>query len=186
MTLWLMRHAPVLLPAGICYGASDVPADDGASREAARRAAQQLPQGLTVRVSGLQRAQQLASHLATFRPDLPTAIVDPRLNEMNFGCWEMQAWNSVPQSAFDAWLADFDYHRFGGIESTQCVLKRVAEVLKHQQSDALWIAHAGVIRAVQWLVEHGRAPVKQAANWPGTVVEPGGLWSVPAFELNTL
>ena len=27
MKLWLIRHAPVLLPAGICYGASDVLAD---------------------------------------------------------------------------------------------------------------------------------------------------------------
>ena len=27
MTLWLIRHAQVLLPPGICYGASDVAAD---------------------------------------------------------------------------------------------------------------------------------------------------------------
>ena len=27
MKLWLLRHARVLLPDGLCYGASDVPAD---------------------------------------------------------------------------------------------------------------------------------------------------------------
>ena len=127
MKLWLVRHAPVLLPAGICYGASDVLADDAASLQAARQAAEQLPPGLHVRVSGLLRAQQLANHLAALRPDLPTAIVDARLNEMNFGCWEMQPWDAIPQTAFDAWLADFDHHCFGGTESTHLVLQRVGQ-----------------------------------------------------------
>src|SRR5687767_1076933 len=115
MKIWLIRHAPVLLPPGICYGASDVPADKAASLQAAQMAAEQLPSGLSVKVSGLKRAQQLASHLAMLRPDLPATIVDTRLNEMNFGCWEMQPWSAVPQPAFDAWLADFDHHRFGGV-----------------------------------------------------------------------
>lgn len=178
MKLWLVRHAPVLLPAGICYGASDVLADDAASLQAARQAAEQLPLGLPVRVSGLLRAQQLANHLAALRPDLPTAIVDARLNEMNFGCWEMQPWDAIPQTAFDAWLADFDHHCFGGTESTHVVLQRVGKALSGVQNDELWITHAGVIRAVQWIVEHGLAPVQKAENWPKTVVEPGGLYSV--------
>ncbi|HEX4880316.1 MAG TPA: histidine phosphatase family protein [Limnobacter sp.] len=175
MRLWLMRHAPVLLPAGVCYGASDVLADQEATRQAARRAAEQLPGGLHVRVSGLQRAQQLATQLAVLRPDLPAATVDTRLNEMNFGRWELQAWNDVPQSAFDAWLADFDHHRFGGVESTHMLLQRVQQALNSRQGDELWIAHAGVIRAVQWIAGHGTTPVGQAANWPSAVVEPGGV-----------
>ncbi|WP_341236938.1 histidine phosphatase family protein [uncultured Limnobacter sp.] len=178
MKLWLIRHAPVLLPSGICYGASDVPADNAASLLAAKLAAEQLPQGLVLRVSGLTRVQQLANHLAVLRPDFPAATVDSRLNEMNFGCWEMQAWNSIPQAAFDAWLADFDHHCFGGVESTQTVLQRVGQALRDMRSDELWLTHAGVIRAVQWIVEHGVVPVQQAANWPATVVQPGGLFSV--------
>ncbi|HEX4843569.1 MAG TPA: histidine phosphatase family protein [Limnobacter sp.] len=176
MNLWLMRHAPVLLPPGICYGASDVLADEAATLDAAQHAAEQLPRGLPVRVSGLRRAQQLACQLAVLRPDLHAAIVDPRLNEMNFGCWEMQLWDAVPQSVFDAWLADFDHHRFGDVESTHMLLQRVGQALSELQTDELWIAHAGVVRAVQWIVEHGMTPVRQAANWPATVVEPGGVW----------
>lgn len=178
MKLWLVRHAPVLLPSGICYGASDVLADDEASQHAARQAAEQLPQGLLVRVSALKRAQQLADHLAALRADFPAAVVDARLNEMNFGCWEMQPWDAVPQAAFDTWLADFDHHCFGGVESTHMVLHRVGKALRGMQGDELWITHAGVIRAVQWIVKHGVVPVQQAANWPETVVEPGGLFSV--------
>lgn len=182
MKLWLIRHAPVLLPAGICYGASDVLADDAASLNAAQQAAEQLPLGLPVRVSGLQRAQQLANHLAALRPDLPVAIVDARLNEMNFGCWEMQPWDAVPQAAFDAWLAAFDHHCFGGVESTHRVLQRVGKALQNMQGNELWITHAGIIRAVQWIVANGVVPVQQAANWPATAVEPGGLWSVEIPE----
>lgn len=176
--LWLIRHAPVLLPAGICYGASDVLADDEASLHAAQQAAEKLPQGLVLRVSGLQRAQQLANHLAMLRPDLPAAMVDTRLNEINFGCWEMQPWNSIAKTEFDDWLADFDHHCFGGVESTHMLLQRVGKALQGMQSDELWITHAGVVRAVLWIVEHGSATVQKAANWPATVVEPGGLFCV--------
>ncbi|WP_334118920.1 histidine phosphatase family protein [Limnobacter sp.] len=178
MKLWLIRHAPVLLPVGICYGASDVLADDAASLQAAQLAAEDLPSGLSVRVSGLRRAQQLANHLAVLRPDFPAAIVDARLNEMNFGCWEMQPWDAVPQVAFDAWLADFDHHCFGGAESTHVVLQRVGKALQNMQGDELWITHAGIIRAVQWIVANGVVPVQQAANWPATAVEPGGMFCV--------
>ena len=63
MKLWLLRHARVTLEPGLCYGASDVPADAGLTRQAAESAAALLPTGLAVRVSGLARAQQLAREL---------------------------------------------------------------------------------------------------------------------------
>ena len=37
MRLWLVRHAATALPTGVCYGASDIPADPVATVEAARR-----------------------------------------------------------------------------------------------------------------------------------------------------
>ena len=59
MKLWLLRHARVLLPSGLCYGASDVPADEALTAKAAQAIAPLLPAGLPVRVSDLRRAQQL-------------------------------------------------------------------------------------------------------------------------------
>ena len=35
MRLWLVRHAEVAAPPGLCYGASDLPADAAATRERA-------------------------------------------------------------------------------------------------------------------------------------------------------
>jgi len=177
LKLWLLRHARVALEPGLCYGASDVPADADLTRQAAESAATLLPAGLPLTVSGLLRAQQLARALATLRSDLPVVRIDPRLNEMDFGQWELQRWDVIPRNAFDAWMADFAHHRFGGAESTQQVIERVADALDAQRvagvPEAVWVTHAGVIRAVQHIARHGRSPVRQASQWPREAPAPG-------------
>lgn len=189
MKLWLLRHAAVTLPPGLCYGASDVPADAALTRQAAQAFAPLLPAGTRVWVSGLLRAQQLAGALQTARPDLGAARVDTRLNEMDFGEWELKRWDHVPASAFDAWMADFAQHRFGGVESTQMLLYRVAAALGDLRpalgqlqpaagNDVLWVTHAGVIRAVQHIVQGGGVRIREAAEWPKDAPEPGGWTSL--------
>lgn len=181
MKLWLLRHARVTLEAGLCYGASDVPADLALTRAAAESAAARLPRGLPVCVSGLGRAQQLARELHDLRSDLGSAVTDPRLNEMNFGHWELQPWDAMPRAAFDAWMADFAHHRFGGAESTQQIIERVADALDDLRTqsvgEAVWVTHAGVIRAVQYIATHGRGPIRYASQWPREAPAPGG-WMV--------
>jgi alpha-ribazole phosphatase len=176
--LWLLRHARVILDAGLCYGASDVPADAALTQQAAELAAAVLPSSLPLWVSGLGRAQQLASALQALRSDLPMALVDKRLNEMDFGRWELRRWDDVPRAAFDIWLADFAHHRFGGGESTQQVIDRVADAMDAVResgvSEAVWITHAGVIRAAQFVAEHGRGPISGVAQWPRKSPQPGG------------
>lgn len=178
MKLWLLRHARVTLEAGLCYGASDVPADPHLTRQAAEAAAALLPPGLPLRVSALGRAQQLARDLHGLRPDLGAATTDPRLNEMDFGQWELQPWDAVPRTAFDTWMADFAHHRFGGAESTQQIIERVADALdelrEQSVAEAVWVTHAGVIRAAQFVATHGRGPIAYASQWPREAPEPGG------------
>ncbi|MBT9551415.1 MAG: histidine phosphatase family protein [Hydrogenophaga sp.] len=178
MKLWLLRHARVTLDAGLCYGVSDVPAGAALTQAAAEAAAALLPQGLPVWVSGLGRAQQLAHALGALRPDLRPVITDTRLNEMDFGHWELQRWDAVPRAAFDTWMADFAHHRFGGAESTQQVIDRVADALQGLResgaSEAVWVTHAGVIRAAQFVATQGRGPIADVAQWPREAPEPGG------------
>lgn len=182
MKLWLFRHARVTLDAGLCYGASDVPADVGLTLQAAKCAAAVLPQGLPIRVSSMLRAQQLASELYRLRPDLQPPVVDQRLNEMDFGFWELQRWDAIPRSAFDDWLADFAHHRFGGSESTQGVIDRVANVideLRHQSvAEAVWVTHAGVIRATNFLATHGHIRIADVGQWPIDAPNQGGHQSL--------
>ncbi|MDO9436601.1 histidine phosphatase family protein [Hydrogenophaga sp.] len=184
MKLWLLRHAPVMLPAGLCYGASDVPADAARTREVAQAFAPLPPAGTPVWMSGLLRAQQLAGALQAQRPDLGAARIDTRLNEMDFGSWELQRWDAVPKTAFDEWMADFAHHRFGGAESTQMLLYRVAAALADLRpatsTDVVWITHAGVIRAVQHIVGSGGPHIREASEWPKEAPEPGG-WTSLSF-----
>ena len=90
MKLWLLRHAQVELEAGLCYGATNVPANAALTLQAAEAAAAMLLPGLPVWVSGLGRAQQLAQALTSLRPDLGMPVTDTRLNEMDFGLWELR------------------------------------------------------------------------------------------------
>jgi alpha-ribazole phosphatase len=182
MRLWLVRHARVQLAGGLCYGASDVPADPDHTAAVAAKLATVLPLGVPLWVSGLGRAQQLAAALRAQRADLAAPTVDTRLNEMNFGQWELQAWDAIPRSAFDGWMADFAHHRFGGAESTQQVIDRVAAALTETTAasretgadEAAWICHAGVIRAVQYLALHGATTIEGVHRWPEHAPEPGG------------
>jgi len=168
MKLWLVRHAQVMLPPGICYGATDVAADAAATQAAAQALAEELPLGLPLRVSPLQRCEQLAQALQGLRPDLATKTTDSGLAEMDFGDWEGRAWSAIPQSALDAWVADFARHRFGGRDSVAEVMQRVAlawDATLQAGQDAAWITHAGVIRAAS-LLHQGIRQVHRADQWP--------------------
>jgi alpha-ribazole phosphatase len=179
MKLWLLRHARVVLPPGLCYGASDVAADETLTRAGAQAIAPLLPAGLPVRVSDLLRAQQMHRALLDHRHDLGEAVTDPRIREMDFGDWEQVAWDAVPRAAFDTWMADFASHRFGGAESVEQLIERVADALDATRAAvggdgaALWVTHAGVIRAAQFLAQHGRRRIASVREWPKDAPETG-------------
>ncbi len=167
MNLWLVRHAEVALAAGTCYGALDVPADIEATRTCAQALSQALPQGAQISTSPLQRCEQLAQALIGLRPDLALKI-DRRLQEMNFGAWEGRPWANIARSEFDAWTDNFPSHAVGGHgETVRQVMARVAEAFDELAPgpDAVWITHAGIIRAAQ-LVAKGVREVSRADQWP--------------------
>lgn len=176
MTLWLVRHAQPLIPHGICYGQLDIQADPIATQQVANNLAALLPLKARLYSSSLQRARQLSQALKERRKDLSLTF-DARLNEMAFGTWEGVAWDAIPKAAFDAWTADFDTHRFGGAQSLHEVLVRVGQALNTVDltQDVIWVTHAGVIRAVNYLLEYGARTTVTVKRWPTTA--PGfGEW----------
>lgn len=176
MTLWLVRHARPLIDAGLCYGATDVAADEAATQACARALAAVLPPGVHVLTSPLQRCEQLAQALQALRPDLP-AVRDPRLAEMDFGCWEGVRWDAIPHEVYAQWTADFGCLRFGGRESVHDFMQRVAAArldTAQRAQEAVWLTHAGVIRAMA-LLEQGISRIERAEQWPQSA--PGwGQW----------
>ncbi len=167
MKLWLVRHAQPLVDAGICYGRLDMAADADATAECATKLARQLPAGLHVISSPLQRCEQLAHALHALRPDLAYKT-DPRLQEMNFGQWEGRAWQDIDPSELADWTGDFAHYQAGRDgESVAVFMKRVGAAFDavQEQGNVLWITHAGVIRAVELLAK-GVRHIAHAEQWP--------------------
>jgi alpha-ribazole phosphatase len=167
--LYLARHAQPLVAKGVCYGASDVVCSADVLETAAQELLKVLPTGLHVISSPLSRCEQLAQILCRLQPDL-TYKTDEKLAEMHFGSWEMQAWDAIPPEELKAWTDAFATYRCGGWgESTGQFVQRVAQRLHESlQSgeDQIWITHAGVIRAVQWLAS------QQFALFTGLLTPP--------------
>lgn len=173
--LWLVRHAQPLVAHGVCYGRTDLPACPADTARAASALAPHLPTAARWSVSGLARAQHLAQAVAELRTTHDAPHVDPRLNEMDFGCFEMTPWNSIDKTVFDAWEADFAAYRFGGGESVGDLLARVAEALRDTLASSagehVWFTHAGVIQCVQWLCQP-QQPLTMD-RWPRSTVAYG-------------
>jgi len=180
MALWIVRHATPLITSGVCYGALDVAADAQHSLQAAHALAQALPLHCKISVSPLQRCMQLAHALLGLRPDLKPQT-DSRLREMDFGTWEGVAWEAIPLAAMQDWTDDFGEYRFGGVESANQVLARVAGLWdaarQNPDEPQVWITHAGVARAAQ-LLSKGIRSVESASQWPQDAPGYGEWWRI--------
>ena len=149
-------------------------ADAGATQACALRLAAELPTGIQVLSSPLQRCEQLAQSLRAERPDLAYET-DDRLQEMDFGQWEGRAWQAIAQGELEAWTSDFaDYAVGQNGESVAVFMARVAAAFDAlpSQGDTVWITHAGVIRAVELLAQGIRLP-RHASQWPLQAPEYG-------------
>ena len=172
MDVVLIRHPAVDVPAGICYGRSDVPlAGDpnaAAAGIAARLAALCAPPPRRVVTSPLGRCARVATVLAGLHG--LDAQHDARLAEMDFGAWERCAWDAIARDQVDAWTADFLHAREHGGESVAQFDARVQAGFDALTGDpasapATWVVtHSGVIRAVA-----ARAlgvPLERCLRWP--------------------
>ena len=139
MRLFLIRHPLPDVAAGTCYGRSDLAlaADPLACAEALRPL---LPANAPLFSSPLERCRRLAELLH------PAPRFDDRLRELDFGAWEMQAWDAIDRAALDAWAADPLHFRPPGGETVADLRLRVRDFLDGLAEDAVLVAHAGVMK----------------------------------------
>jgi alpha-ribazole phosphatase len=163
MKLILVRHPQPEVAAGICYGSTDL-AVSAQQREAVLHALlATLPATDALYSSPLRRCADLATQLHAQRPEC-TLSLDPRLVEMDFGAWEMRAWDDIPRRQIDDWAADLIHYRPGGGETVLAMTTRVADfysAIQRQRRDAVVICHAGTIRLMAAL--HAGLPPAEAA-----------------------
>lgn len=144
MRLYLVRHLAPQVAAGVCYGRTDLtvdPAQEVAALPALRRA---LPPALPLYSSPLRRCVSLASALGG------AIAFDARLAELDFGTWEMRAWDSIDRTEVDAWAADVVHYRPGGGESVIDMALRIDafydDLVAARIPAAIIVCHAGAIR----------------------------------------
>ncbi len=146
MQVFLIRHPPPQIAAGICYGRLDVDCID--PEDAARRLRPQLPPDTPVLCSPLRRALRLALALD------PQARSDPRLAEIDFGAWEGRAWEAIARPELDAWAADVLHFTPPGGESVASLQQRALSLAAELRLPRVaLVTHAGIMRA---LVGHWR------------------------------
>jgi len=157
---WWVRHAPVVVNDGRCYGRSDLPCrtDDTAGF---RGLAGRLPKAAVWVTSDLMRTHQTAAAIVAAGlpgPDQipgPGVQVEPDLAEQSFGDWQGQTYASLAEQRAE------EYHRFWfaparerapGGESFVDLIERVAPVIQRLNRDfaghdIIAVAHGGTIRA---------------------------------------
>ncbi len=171
MKLLLIRHTSLNIPSGICYGQTDVDVSESFQAEL-----DQLKQKLSyitfdaVYTSPLQRCTKLAHGLDLGGGQWQGATqnqaelqLDERLKELNFGDWEMQAWDAIPREIFDVWANDYAHLSPPNGESFSQLYQRsksfIEEVSRHSHGKNIAvITHGGIIRAM--LAEVLNMPLK--------------------------
>ena len=159
MLLKLIRHSAVLVHKGTCYGQTDVALDEPAFAHTIGLLHSQLgnPAEALIYSSSLSRCARLAQELAEGQD----FVLDTRLMELNFGDWEMQAWDSLDPNALDTWMKDYVRQKPPGGEALQDLADRCAAFLadlrakaSNTQAKEAWIiAHAGSIRVLLCLLD---------------------------------
>jgi len=185
MDLILIRHPVVALAAGICYGHSDIalamPPQAEITRLTARLEALGAGRSLHFHSSTLSRCTEIARPLAAYFGS--QVQIDPRLREIDFGRWEMQAWDAIPRSEIDLWAADVEHACTHGGESVAALSERVQSWLSELEIElevrgraqtaaetAVVLTHAGVMRVLAALAL--RLPLAACLDWQ---LELGGI-----------
>ena len=146
----LLRHPQPLVGPGICYGSTDLDVAHAEVVGLVPVALQQCPKNALLFSSPLRRCSQLAKALSAAL-SVPLQL-DARLVEMNFGRWEMQAWDQIDRAEIDAWAAAPETYVVGAAESVLQMAHRVSafyDELSELRRDCVVVCHAGTMRLLQ-------------------------------------
>ena len=153
MKVTLIRHTSVAVPPGICYGQSDVSLAETFQSEASLVSEKIKDFSFdAVYSSPMVRCLRLAEFCGFQNPN-----VDKRLLEINFGDWEMQAWDNIHDPKLQNWFNNWVNEIPGKGESFRQMIARVSDFSnelkgKNHQHVAIF-THAGVIRSFSIIQE---------------------------------
>lgn len=164
MKLTMIRHTSVDVPAGVCYGFSDVPLNPSFEAEA-DIVKTHLKESVFDKIysSPLSRCTKLAAYCG-----FPSPVFDERLKELNFGDWELKSWMEIDKADASAWFADWLNQPAKNGESYVMMQKRVYQFLDEVKSSGEnstgIFTHAGVIRLTHAYL--GIHPLDESFEFP--------------------
>lgn len=176
---YIVRHTQPNVAQGVCYGITDLSLADSFEQEFLQILAM-LPQDFfffftPIYSSPLQRCYVLAQKIhdkmykiAENPPqnieNIPPVITDKRLQEMDFGDWEMKKWDGIPEESWKIWKNDWVNNPAPNGESQLVVYKRVVEcvneIIAQSPNGAIIVCHYGVL--VNILAHFFEIPLKNA------------------------
>ncbi len=147
MEIYLVRHTTPNIKKGICYGQTDLDVTSDFEKEwKAVHEKLKFDTGTIIYSSPLQRCSKLANTINT------NVRIDDRLMELDFGPWEMKAWNDISPKEIKPWMNDFVNTKVPTGESYMDLQERVVDffnkVVLPSKKDSILISHAGPIRAL--------------------------------------
>jgi len=157
---WWVRHAPVTVNNGRCYGQTDVPCDCS-NDDAFAGLARLLPRDAIWVTSPLQRTHMTAAGIVRAGlpgPDPipgPGVIIEPDLIEQHFGEWQGVTYAELAERNGNLWprfwLAPAHHAPPGGESFVQLLARAHPAILRlsneHAGRDIIAVTHGGTIRA---------------------------------------
>jgi len=157
---WWVRHAPVTVNDGRCYGQTDVVCDCS-NAEAFAGLARMLPKDAVWITSTLRRTHLTAEAIVRAGlagPDPipgPGVLSEPELAEQHFGEWQGVKYTELPYKQGDSfhpfWLAPAHIAPPGGESFVELVARVTPAVRRltreHAGRDIIAVTHGGTIRA---------------------------------------
>jgi len=150
----LVRHGPVVVEPGLCYGRLDVeptciPA--GLVKQMEAGLAGQSPSCISTSPS--RRCRLIAETIGQAFGLVPR--VDARLQELDFGCWEGRSWSALPRTELDAWAADLEDGAPPDGETGASLVERVGafrRTLAKMSGPHVIVSHGGPLKVLSALL----------------------------------
>ena len=151
MDIYLVRHSAVYNPNKLCYGQSEIPLEENFTQDF-DWLEEELTDVLKINSifysSVLRRCTKMAAYLSK-----DNYIIDDRIKELNFGDWELTAWDNINNKDLNRWMADFVNFTVPNGENFVTLSKRCIqfwEEIKEQSNfdNIIIVTHAGVIRSL--------------------------------------
>lgn len=168
MPLVLVRHLPVALEKGICYGRTDVPLSDESQAQLPAFTRQLIAEHGpfdTVFTSPRQRCRWVADAISAH------STVEAALAEVDFGRWEGKRWIDIPKQDIEDWTSNVLTYSPGGGESMMAMARRVIPWLEQTTAYAqragqtvLAVTHGGPIRVAIAVAK--KLPLEKAMDIP--------------------